>query len=148
MNIVLGVSLFLWGLICGMALMQAVTPAHSRELVIASSYGDQRDIKRTGETRVATGARFNKDKSAAAHKTLPFGTWLTLSRGRHKAVVVVNDRGPFVKGRDIDLTPVANSNLRCYGLCRVKVEPWQPPLPRPKPDDTIAWGEEYEAFNQ
>lgn len=142
MRVVIGVAMFLWGLICGMALMQAVQPAHGRELVIASSYGDLQDIKRTGERRVATGAPLNPKKLAVAHRTLPFGTWLTLKRGRNTVVAVVNDRGPFIRGRELDLTPAVNQQLRCYGLCRVKMEPWNPPLPRPKPDDTIAWGEE------
>lgn len=143
MNLVMNVMMFLVGLICGMALYQsAVTPAHSKELVIASSYGDPRDIRRTGEHRVATGAPLNPKKLAVAHRTLPFGTWLTLKRGRNTVVAVVNDRGPFIRGRELDLTPAVNQQLRCYGLCRLKMEPWNPPLPRPKPDDTIAWGEE------
>lgn len=122
-------------------LRKLIAPARA-EYVTASTYGDARDVKRTGETRLATGARFNKDKMAVAHRTLPFGTWLTLKRGRHIAVVVVNDRGPFVRGRDLDLTYAANHALMCGGLCRVRIERWQAPLPRPKPDDTIAWGEE------
>lgn len=113
-------------------------------LVVASMYGDPADIRRTNERHVATGARFDPTKMAAAHRTLPFGTHLTLRRGHWSAVVVINDRGPFIRGRTFDLTPAANKALRCYGMCRVKVEHW-PPLPKPRPDipiQSFAWGEE------
>lgn len=130
------------GLCLAFLVIMSLNPAVGRELVVASSYGDQHDIKRTGERRVATGALFNPQRLAVAHRILPFGTWLTLKRGRNTVVAVVNDRGPFIRGRELDLTPAANQQLRCYGLCRVKMELWQPPLPRPKPDDMIAWGEE------
>ncbi len=116
---------FVWGMIAGMALMQSLSPAHGAERVVASMYHE--------DTWVATGARFNKNKMAVAHKTLPFGTWLTLTIGTRTAVVVVNDRGPFIKGRTLDLTPAANNMLRCDGMCRVKMEAWVPPLPRERP---------------
>lgn len=93
-------------------------------LVIASMYHEDRFV--------ATGARFDPTKMAAAHKTLPFGTWLTIKHGRRSAVIVINDRGPYVRGRTLDLTPAANKALLCYGMCRVKMESW-PPLPKPRP---------------
>lgn len=121
-------------------------------LVVASAYGDPRDVKRTGETRVATGALFNPKSMTAAHRTMSFGSKVTLSHGHKKIVVTIVDRGPWIKGRTFDLTPAANSALLCGGLCRVKVEPY-PPLPRPRPQieiaDAIQWGEENEAkFDQ
>lgn len=134
--------MFVGALIFAVGIGGLVEKAYGRELVIASSYGDPQDIRRTGEHRVATGALLNPKKLAVAHRTLPFGTWLTLKRGRNTVVAVVNDRGPFIRGRELDLTPAVNQQLRCYRLCRVKMEIWQPPLPRPKPDDTIAWGQE------
>lgn len=143
MRAVMNIAMFLWGLICGMALMQAVTPAHSRELVIASSYGDLQDIKRTGERKVATGGLLDPNGNYVAHRTLPLGTKLTLTHGHRKLVVTVNDRGPFIKGRTFDLTPAANRFLQCSGLCRVKVESWPPlPQPAPIPKEAFAWGEE------
>ena len=53
----------------------------------------------------ATGERFNPQGHTAAHKTLPFGTRLTVTNPRnHRSVsVVINDRGPFVKGVTLDL---------------------------------------------
>lgn len=127
MNFVINLCMFVWGLICGMALMQSV--AHGYELVIASTYNDG-TVDANGMT--------------AAHKTLPLGTNLTLKHGHRTIVVRINDRGPFVKGRTLDLTPAANKYLRCGGLCRLKVESW-PPLPKPRPDipePKFAWGEE------
>lgn len=127
MKILWGATMFVWGVICGMAIMQSA--AHGRELVIASTYNDG--------TRDANGM-------TAAHKTLPLGTRLTLKHGHRTTVVMINDRGPFVKGRTIDLTPAANKYLRCGGLCRLIIEPW-PPLPKPRPDipdPRFAWGAE------
>lgn len=56
--------------------------------------------------RTANGDRFNPHGMTAAHRTLPFGTQLTVSNPRTgKSVsVVVNDRGPFVKGVSLDLS--------------------------------------------
>ena len=53
----------------------------------------------------ANGERFNPQGHTAAHKTLPFGTRLTVTNPRnHRSVqVVINDRGPFVKGVTLDL---------------------------------------------
>lgn len=126
-----------------MAIM-SLNPAVGRELVIASTYGDPRDVKRTGERRVATGKPLDPNGNYVAHKSLPLGTRLTLTHGHRKLMVIVSDRGPFIKGRTLDLVPAVNHFLQCSGLCRVKMESW-PPLPKPKPtipDDRFAWGEE------
>ena len=60
-----------------------------------------------------------------AHRTLPFGTLVKVCRPLpHNCIVVrINDRGPFVRGRVIDLTPVGAYALGFSGLARVKVEP-------------------------
>ena len=102
----------------------------SAVLVIASTYADPADIRRTGETRTATGAKIDPNGNYAAHRTLEFGTKLTLKHGHKTIVVEITDRGPFVRGRELDLTPAANKALECGGLCRLKVENW-PPLPTP-----------------
>ena len=62
----------------------------------------------------------------AAHKTLPFGTHVrvtNLENGR-KATFRINDRGPFVRGRVIDLTPRGANRLdfKRQGLAKVRVE--------------------------
>lgn len=73
----------------------------------------------------ASGAPFDPDAMRVAHKTLPFGTWVTirnLSNGR-EAVAMVDDRGPFHGGRVIDATPAVAQRLGFYGngTARVRV---------------------------
>jgi rare lipoprotein A len=52
----------------------------------------------------ANGERFNMHAMTAAHKTLRFGTRLRVSHAGRSVVVRINDRGPFIKGRDLDLS--------------------------------------------
>jgi rare lipoprotein A len=69
-------------------------------LGLASFYSD--------DTETASGEGFDKHKLSAAHPTLPFGTRLRMinvSNGR-SVTVRVNDRGPFSKGRVVDVTLV------------------------------------------
>ena len=56
--------------------------------------------------RTASGARFNPDGLTAAHRTLPFGTRVRVTNKRNgrSVVVTINDRGPFIRGRVIDLS--------------------------------------------
>jgi rare lipoprotein A (peptidoglycan hydrolase) len=56
--------------------------------------------------RVATGARFSRDGFTAAHRTLPFGTRLRVidTKTGNSVEVTVNDRGPFTRGRVLDLS--------------------------------------------
>lgn len=65
----------------------------------------------------ASGERFNKRALTAAHRTLPFGTRVRVTRVDTGASVVVriNDRGPFTKGRIIDLSEKAAETLRMTG---------------------------------
>jgi rare lipoprotein A len=59
----------------------------------------------------------------AAHKTLPLGTWVEVTHldSRRKVVVRVNDRGPFVRGRIIDLSYAAAKNLGVVGPGTMRV---------------------------
>jgi rare lipoprotein A len=63
----------------------------------------------------------------AAHKTLPFGTRVrvTNSRNGRSTVVVINDRGPFVPGRIIDLSPAAAAaiGIKSNGVGSVSIQP-------------------------
>jgi rare lipoprotein A len=75
--------------------------------------------------RTASGERMNANALAGAHRTLPFGTQVrveNLNNGR-AVVVRINDRGPFVKGRVIDVTRAAAERLGFIGagVARVKV---------------------------
>ena len=76
--------------------------------------------------RTASGERFNNNALTAAHRTYPFGTKLRLTNTKnHKSVVVrVNDRGPFVKGREISVTRRAARKLGFLhqGLAQVEIE--------------------------
>lgn len=71
----------------------------------------------------ASGERYNMHALTAAHKTLPFGTKVKVTNLRNnKSVVVrINDRGPFIKGRVIDLSKTANQKINC-NLCNVKIK--------------------------
>ena len=67
----------------------------------ASYYG----IKHQGK-KTASGELFNINKFTGAHKTLPFGTWVKVTNlSNNKSVAIkINDRGPFIKNREIDLS--------------------------------------------
>jgi rare lipoprotein A len=77
-------------------------------------------------TRTASGSRFNPDGLTAAHRTLPFGTRVRVTHmGTGRSVeVTINDRGPFIGGRIIDLSRGAASALGMIsqGVARVSVE--------------------------
>jgi rare lipoprotein A len=74
--------------------------------------------------KTANGERANPGGLTAAHKTLPFGTRVRVVNKRNgKSVVVrINDRGPFIRGRIIDLTPAGARALGFNGLAPVSVE--------------------------
>lgn len=75
-----------------------------KENAVASYYADKFNNRKT-----ASGAKYDHNKLTAAHKKLPFGTKLKVTNPTNKksVVVTVNDRGPFVKGREIDLSKKA-----------------------------------------
>ena len=72
-------------------------------------------------TTTASGEKFYPDKLTAAHRTLPFGTKLKLRYGKKKVTVTVNDRGPFVKGRSLDLSRGAAKALGLKGVQTVEI---------------------------
>jgi rare lipoprotein A len=84
---------------------------------VASFYGEGQ--------RVASGGRFNPNAMTAAHRSLPFGTkvQVTDKHSGRKVVVTINDRGPFKKGRIIDLSRAAARALGMghRGVSRVHV---------------------------
>ena len=87
---------------------------------IASFYGKERQGKPT-----ATGEHFNRAELTAAHLTLPFGTVVRVTN-LHNGMMVkvrINDRGPHVKGRVIDLSTAAARAVGIWdGLARVQIE--------------------------
>jgi rare lipoprotein A len=82
---------------------------------IASVYSGERTAN--GEYASASGL-------TAAHKTLPFGTQVRVTNHQtgRSVVVRINDRGPFVRGRIIDLTPAGARALGMDGLAHVSVD--------------------------
>lgn len=72
--------------------------------------------------RTASGERFNQHAMTAAHRTLPFGTRVRVTHGKRSVIVRINDRGPWVKGRVIDLSKAAARRLGIKGVARVRIE--------------------------
>jgi peptidoglycan lytic transglycosylase len=87
----------------------------------ASYYGAKFHGRRT-----ASGERFNQEALTAAHKTLPLGIKVRVTnlRNGESVEVKINDRGPYVRGRIIDLSKGAARKLRMLrsGTAKVKVE--------------------------
>lgn len=86
---------------------------------IASWYGRPFHGRRT-----ASGEVFNMHDMTAAHKTLPFGTQVRVHNleNAHDVLVRINDRGPFVEGRIVDLSYAAAQTMRMPGTALVRLE--------------------------
>ncbi|MCS3729377.1 septal ring lytic transglycosylase RlpA family protein [Bradyrhizobium betae] len=74
---------------------------------MASFYGNESGSK------TASGQRFNQNAMTAAHRSLPFGTKLRVTHRGSSVIVTINDRGPFIRGRVLDLSTGA---ARAIGL--------------------------------
>jgi len=87
--------------------------------VTASYYG-----KEFAGRRTASGEKFNPGGMTAAHRTLPFGTRVRVTHPRNgrSVTVRINDRGPFVKGRSIDLSAGAAAAIGMGGTGRVHLK--------------------------
>jgi rare lipoprotein A len=85
---------------------------------MASYYGNE------SGSRTASGQRMNASAMTCAHRNLPFGTKLRVTHGGRSVVVTVNDRGPFVRGRVLDLSTGAARviGLTGAGVGRVTAE--------------------------
>jgi rare lipoprotein A len=96
----------------------AVSTAHAQS-GIASVYGGRGEQQKT-----ANGETTNASALTAASKTLPLGTHVRVTNTRtgRSVVVRINDRGPYVHGRIIDLMPAAARAIGCSGLAHVDVE--------------------------
>jgi rare lipoprotein A len=104
-----------------LAVLLSAFPAFAVEEGYASWYGGQFDGRTT-----SNGEIFDSGKNTAAHRTLPFGAIVkveNLDNGR-STVVRINDRGPFVEGRIIDLSRAAAEDLGMIarGVSRVRLE--------------------------
>ena len=97
----------------------AIAPSSGRSFSgMASFYGNESGSK------TASGQRFNQNAMTAAHRTLPFGTKLRVTHGNRSVVVTINDRGPFIRGRVLDLSTGAARaiGLTSAGVGRVTAE--------------------------
>ncbi len=93
------------------ALMSVAGPAAAQSgIASVYSYG-----------RTASGEHVRSGALTAAHRSLPFGTKVRVTNERtgRSVVVRINDRGPFVRGRVIDMTPAAAHAIGLSGLARV-----------------------------
>jgi rare lipoprotein A len=97
------------------------TPENPPQIGEASYYASSWDGKRS-----ASGERYDEDELTAAHRTLPFGTRVKVTNlENHKTVIVrINDRGPYRKGRIIDVSRAAARQLDFLadGITKVRVE--------------------------
>jgi rare lipoprotein A len=86
---------------------------------VASYYGPGFQGRRT-----ASGERFSAGAMTAAHRTLPFNTRVRVTnlRNGRDIVVRINDRGPYVRGRIIDLTTAAARRIGIGGTAPVTLE--------------------------
>ena len=93
--------------------MLANSPAYSNVCGAASWYGKG--------SKTANGEKFNPEALTAAHKTLPFGTKLQIEYNGKEVTVRINDRGPHIKNRILDLSSGAAAalGLKQHGVGRV-----------------------------
>ncbi len=116
--------LILLSLLAGCSSVPMKSPAHMigyTETGKASFYAMKYQFRQT-----ASGERFNQYSDTAAHKTLPFGSKVRVTNSKNgKSIIVkINDRGPFIKGRIIDLSRSAFSSIADLdsGVIQVKIE--------------------------
>lgn len=104
--------------------MMMVTPALADVQYGKASYYWQGQGQKT-----ANGERFNPSSMTAAHRRYPFGTMVRVTNMHNNSSVVlrINDRGPFVRGRIIDVSKAAAKHLGMLkaGIVKVKVEKLQ-----------------------
>lgn len=99
------------------ALALLLAPALPAERCVASWY------PATGH-RTASGERYNPHAFTAAHRSIAFGQMIGVRRGNRKITVRINDRGPFVHGRCLDVSPAAAQALgfKGHGTALITIE--------------------------
>lgn len=145
-------NLLLASVLAGVAAALLGTPAHARTPTRAKASQDLSGHKRVGKAsfyakhlagkKMADGTRLDPQHDVAASKTLPLGTTAkvtNLENGK-SAVVTIKDRGPYVKGRIVDLSPAAAAKVGItpkHGTAQVEVTP----ISVPQPDGSVKAGE-------
>ena len=103
--------------IAGMSIL-APSPSLAASCAGASYYGIGDGYH--GQT-TANGERFDTYSMTTAHRSLPFGTRLRVTHGGRSVIVRVNDRGPFIAGRELDLSYAAFTKLAPASRGHIKV---------------------------
>jgi rare lipoprotein A len=103
--------------LCGVVMMLACSPVAKAQSGIASVYAYSGGATASGEHLLPSAL-------TAAHRTLPFGSRVRVTnlRNGNSITVRINDRGPFVRGRVIDLTPAGARALGFTGLTPVELD--------------------------
>jgi rare lipoprotein A len=98
-------------------------PTHLSNVSAAEQTGLASVYSHESGNRTASGQRLNPGDLTAAHRSLPIGTKVKVTNKRNgqSVVVTINDRGPFVRGRVIDVTPAAAQALGFSGVTQVIV---------------------------
>jgi rare lipoprotein A len=112
------VALFTVLFVCGCFLghSEGAQRTHSPQRGVASWYAESK--------YTANGERYHSSSMTAAHRTLPFGTMVKVTNLSQNcaAVVRINDRGPYKKGRIIDLSKAAAQQLKMIGAGTASVQ--------------------------
>lgn len=110
---------FAIGLLIGANNVSLASSSHFEEKGIASWYGGNFNGKKT-----ASGEKLDPKKLTIAHKTLPFGTVVKITNLENGKIVKakVNDRGPFIRHRIIDLSQATAKAVDLHGTSYVKIE--------------------------
>ena len=115
-------------LIILLLLLSACAGNHTRELQVTKQFSERGKASyystEYGGRKTASGERLNNKAMTAAHKSLPFGTEVRVTnlRNGRSVDVTINDRGPFVKGRIIDLTLAAFARIEDLRMGLADVE--------------------------
>lgn len=103
-------------------------PAHADMArdVIQSIRASWYDCRQPGECskskRTANGEKFNPNGLTCAHRTARFGTHFRVTHRGRSVVCRVNDRGPFIKGRSLDLSAGAARSIGMTGVASVTIQ--------------------------
>jgi rare lipoprotein A len=131
-------SVFIWLLICFFSFSAIGKPGKQFKRQGKASFYASKFHGRT----TANGERYNMNAYTAAHKTLPFNTLVkVVNLKNNKSVLVrINDRGPYAKGRIIDLSKSAAKTIGLYkaGSAYVRIEVVEHPQPEVQPELIVA----------
>lgn len=114
--------IFILFLSTGLVLSPAKYQEQRKTNMVASWYDCSTKGQCSHNKITANGEKFNPNGISAAHKTLPFGTKLRIKYKGKSIIVRINDRGPYIPGRQLDLSRAAARKLGCKGVCNVEVE--------------------------